>query len=122
MYTPCRSRMLYLYDLMILQKLILISLISKINYKAKQIVLSFNANNAWFNLTCNFAPAPGICKVFFCGGLFPTSGPAEGDNSPPRAPDRPHIRFLLHLFSPYKSKKKRFHNFYERFPEFINYL
>ena len=31
--------MLYLYDLMILQKLILISLISKINYKAKQIVL-----------------------------------------------------------------------------------
>ena len=37
----------------------------------------------------------------------------------PRALDRPHIRVLLHLFYPYKSKTTRFYNFYERFPEFI---
>ena len=37
----------------------------------------------------------------------------------PQAPDRPHIRFWLHLFYPYKRKTTRFHYFYERFPEFI---
>ena len=35
-----------------------------------------------------------------------------------RAPDRPHIHSLLHHFYPYKSETTRFHNFYERFPEF----
>ena len=54
-----------------------------------------------FVLTCNHAPpgvAPGICIFFFLGGLFPTPGHAEGDNSPPRAPDRPHIRLFRYIF------------------------
>ena len=33
----------------------------------------------------------------------------------PQAPGRPHIRFLLHLFDPYKSKTTHFHNFYNVF-------
>ena len=36
-----------------------------------------------------------------------------------RAPDWPHICFSLHLFDLYKSKTTHFHNFYKRFPEFI---
>ena len=39
--------------------------------------------------------------------------------SQPQAPDRPHLRFLVHLFDPYKSKTTRFHNFYKSFPQFI---
>ena len=63
---------------------------------------------------------PGICNFFSLAGLFPTPGHAERDNSPPRAPVRPHIHFLLHLFDPYKSKTTRFHNVYEHFPEFFS--
>ena len=60
-------------------------------------------------------PPTGICNFFFLGGLFPTPGTILH----PQAPDRPHIQFFQHLFHPYKSKTTHFHNFYERFPEFI---
>ena len=45
--------------------------------------------------------------------------PRRRNREDPRALDRPHIRFLPHLFYPYKIKTTRFYNFYERFPEFI---
>ena len=46
---------------------------------------------------------------FFLGGLFPTAELLI---------DLIYV-FLLHLFDPYNSKTTRFHNFYERFPEFF---
>ena len=58
--------------------------------------------------------SPGHTPVF-----SPHPGTQKETISHPRAPDRPHIRFLLHLFDPYKSETTRFKNFYKRFPEFI---
>ena len=50
----------------------------------------------------------------------PSTGTQKEAIPHPRAPDRPHTCFLQHLFDPYKSKTTRFHNFYERFPGFID--
>ena len=63
---------------------------------------------------------PGICNFFSFSEVYSLPPGTQKETIPqPRAPDGPHIRFLLHLFDPYKSKTTRFHNFYERFPEFI---
>ena len=77
---------------------------------------------SWFNFTCNHAPPPpGICNSVFLGGtdVFPTPGTQKETIPHPQAPDRPHIQFFQHLFHPCKSKTTHFHEFYERFPEFI---
>ena len=53
---------------------------------------------AWFNLTCNHAPRayPRGFVIFqsFLEVHSPPPEHAEIDHSPPRAADRPHIRFL----------------------------
>ena len=51
----------------------------------------------------------GFAIVFFLGGLFPT---------PELLIDLIYV-FCYIFFYPYESKTTRFHNFYERFPEFI---
>ena len=48
---------------------------------------------------------------FFLGGLFPTPGHAETDNSLSRAPDRPHLRFLVQFLIGAKAKRDVFTTF-----------
>ena len=70
--------------------------------------------NVWFNFTCNHAPRAHPRGFVIFSFLQKVTIPHH------RAPDRPYIHFLLHLFDPYKSETTRFHNFYERFPEFTD--
>ena len=81
---------------------------------------------AWFKFTCNHAPPPrahppGIYNFFSFLEVYTLPLGTQIETIPhPRAPDRPQMCFLLHLFDPYKSKTTRsVHNFCERFPEFI---
>ena len=63
---------------------------------------------------------PGDFHFFsFLEVYSPSPGTQKEAIPHPRAPDRPHICFLLHLFYPNKGKKTRFHNFYVCFPEII---
>ena len=61
----------------------------------------------------------GFAIFFFMGGLFPTTGYAERDNSPLPSSWSTTTYFLLHLFDSYKRKMTCFNNFYECFPELI---
>ena len=83
------------------------------------LLVSYYASQAWFNCTCNHAPLADLKLCSLLEVYSPPPGTQKETIPHPRALDRPYIRFLLHLFYPCKSKTTRFHNFYERFPEFI---
>ena len=64
-------------------------------------------------------PRGRICNSFLSWRSIPDPWASRKRQFPNPAPDRPHLRFLVHLFDPYKSKTTRFHNFYKSFPQFI---
>ena len=95
-------------------------------YISTQSVGSFSQliSYAWFNLTGNNTPRAyprGFAIFGLSWGSIPHPPSKQKETIPhPRAADRPHIRFLgTWLFDPYKSKMRRFYNFHERFPKFI---
>ena len=75
---------------------------------------------AWFSYTCNHAlrrHTPRDFQFFSFLGVYSLPSGMQKETIPHhRAPD---WCFSLHLFDPYKSKTTHFHNFYKRFPEFI---
>ena len=101
------------------KQLVSVSLILHVQFGCVFLVSNY-ASYAWFNnCTCNHAPL-GELQFFSLLGVYSPPPDTQKETIPhPRAPDRPHIRFLLHLFYPCKSKTTRFQIFYERFPEFI---
>ena len=100
------------------KQLVSVSLILHVQFGCMFLV-SYYASYAWFNCTCNHAPL-GELQFFSLLEVYSPPPDTQKETIPhPRAPDRPHIRFLLHLFYPCKSKTTRFQIFYERFPEFI---
>ena len=80
----------------------------------KQCFLFFTMIYAWFNFTSNRAPrvhSPKDLQFFsFLEVYSPSPGSQKEKILHPRARDRPHIRFLIHLFYPYKCKTTYFHN------------
>ena len=73
---------------------------------------------AWFNLTCNHAPRAYprgfVISQSFLEVHSPPPEHAEIDHSPPRAADRPHMRFFGYIFL-IRTKAKR-----DVFTTFIN--
>ena len=90
-------------------------------WSVSQTKLNLAVCYACCNFTCNQnnAHPRGFAIFFFLGGLFPTPGHAERDNSPPPRFWSTLYTFFATSVDPYKRKSTRFHNFYERFPEFI---
>ena len=71
-------------------------------------------------------PGPDLQFFSFLEVHSPLPGTQKETIPRPQAPDRPHLRFLVHLFDPYKSKTTRFHNFYReditRWREYMNFI
>ena len=64
------------------KQLVSVSLVRHVQLGCMFLV-SYYASYAWFNCTCNHAPPRGVAIFFFIGGLFPTPGHTERDDSPP---------------------------------------
>ena len=98
-------------------KTIAVTVISLSTFCCKNLAIQeYRFTYAWVSFTCNHAPSghtTADLQLFsFLKVYFPSPGTKKETIPHPRAPDRPHIRFLLHLFDPYKSKTTRFDNFF----------
>ena len=83
---------------------------------------------AWFNSTCYHPPRAyprGFAIFFSLGGLFPTPGHAERDNSPPPGLLIDHKYVVLRTkcrsrnWFPYNSKTRHFDKNFNAFLEFL---
>ena len=76
----------------------------------------------WFNFTCNHTPHPGtplgICYLVFLSWRsipHPRARRLKETIPHPRAPDWPHIHFLVHLFWSVQKKSETFSQLLETF-------